>query len=430
MSISAFQALATFLTVDRCMRILMLLNLSCAIIKATVVLMLLGVVQACGGGGSSSDQPIEVATGGDDALPGDDAPGPEEETFDSPLAEVIAPAENPVTEQKRVLGKILFWDEQLSSDNTVACGTCHIPAAGGADPRLATNPGPDGLFDTDDDVVGSMGIVSRNAQNVPITDDVFGDAVQVTSRGSPNILMSMYAQDMFWDGRARTEFTDPIRSDEIVAADNASLESQALVPILSGVEMAHEGRDWADVTSKLAAVVPLGVAARLPSDVVDALADNPTYPALVLAAFGDSEITPVRIGLAIATYERTLVPDRTPWDRFMTGDETAMTEQQIEGWNQFSENTVCDNCHVPPEFTDHEFYNIGLRPASEDIGRQEVTLLATDFGSFKTPTLRNVGLRRSQMHVGWITDTQDAADFYNANAATTRHTQCFSASGH
>ncbi len=45
--------------------------------------------------------------------------------------------ENPITEQKSVLGKILFWDEQLSSDDTVACGTCHIPAAGGADPRLA-----------------------------------------------------------------------------------------------------------------------------------------------------------------------------------------------------------------------------------------------------------------------------------------------------
>jgi len=40
--------------------------------------------------------------------------------------------ENPVTEQKRVLGKILFWEEQLSSDDTVACGTCHIPAAGGS----------------------------------------------------------------------------------------------------------------------------------------------------------------------------------------------------------------------------------------------------------------------------------------------------------
>ena len=45
------------------------------------------------------------------------------------------PAENPLTPEKAVLGKALFWDEQLSSDNTMACGTCHRPAEGGADPR-------------------------------------------------------------------------------------------------------------------------------------------------------------------------------------------------------------------------------------------------------------------------------------------------------
>ena len=58
-------------------------------------------------------------------------------------AQLITPppesSANPVTEQKRVLGKILFWDEQLSSDDTVACGTCHIPAAGGGDPRLSAH---------------------------------------------------------------------------------------------------------------------------------------------------------------------------------------------------------------------------------------------------------------------------------------------------
>ncbi len=114
--------------------------------------------------------------------------------------------ENPVTEQKRVLGKILFWDEQLSSDDTVACGTCHIPAAGGADPRLSGHPGPDGLFGTEDDTIGSAGIVHRNTLNEPVTDPVFGLDRQVTGRASPTILMSMYAQDIFWDGRARSAY--------------------------------------------------------------------------------------------------------------------------------------------------------------------------------------------------------------------------------
>ncbi len=66
------------------------------------------------------------------------------------LDPVPVPDENPVTEAKRILGKILFWDEQLSSDNTVACGTCHKPGIGGADDRLGVNPGIDFEFNTDD----------------------------------------------------------------------------------------------------------------------------------------------------------------------------------------------------------------------------------------------------------------------------------------
>ena len=71
------------------------------------------------------------------------------------LPEVPIPVENPITEAKRVLGKILFWEEQLSSDNTVACGTCHIPSVGGADPRQFSHPGPDQIFGTNDDIIGS-----------------------------------------------------------------------------------------------------------------------------------------------------------------------------------------------------------------------------------------------------------------------------------
>ncbi len=342
-------------------------------------------------------------------------------------AQLITPPpespENPITEQKRVLGKILFWEEQLSSDDTVACGTCHIPAAGGADPRLSAHPGPDGLFATDDDTIGSAGIVHRNITNDPVVDPVFGSGRQVTGRASPTMLMSMYAQDILWDGRARSAFPDPLNQADILISSGGALESQAVVPILSNVEMAHDGRTWADVTNKLAVVMPLARAAIIPTDMAAALTQNPSYPELFDAAFGDPAITPARIGMAIATYERTLVPDQTPWDLFMAGDATAMTPDQIQGWTDFSEETVCDNCHTLPDFTDHQFYNIGLRPADEDVGRQAVTQLGDDFGRFKTPSLRNVGLRKAQMHVGWIFDVQDAVDFYNAESGNTRHTQ-------
>ena len=105
------------------------------------------------------------------------------------LPPVPVPPENPITEEKRVLGKILFWDEQLSSDDTVACGTCHIPASAGADPRPATNPGFDGIFDTDDDIIGSFGVVRRNALNEPVDDPLFGFEPQVTGRAAQSYFM-------------------------------------------------------------------------------------------------------------------------------------------------------------------------------------------------------------------------------------------------
>src|SRR4051812_31959769 len=73
------------------------------------------------------------------------------------LPPVPQPVENPITEPKRVLGKILFFEEQISSSNTVSCATCHVTARGGADPRLARNPGPDGVLNTPDDRIASPG---------------------------------------------------------------------------------------------------------------------------------------------------------------------------------------------------------------------------------------------------------------------------------
>lgn len=338
------------------------------------------------------------------------------------LGDAPVPAENPITEQKRVLGKILFWDEQLSSDDTVACGTCHKPAAGGADTRLALNPGFDQIFGSDDDVIGSPGIRALDENGLQVNDPMFGHDPQVTGRATPSFFTSMFADSNFWDGRATDEFVDPLDTSSTIIAEGGSLESQAVGPILSTVEMAQQGRDWDDVVSKLEQVTPLSLASNIPADMADALQGGTGYPQLFNAAFGDTEITPVRIALAIATYERTLVPNETPWDLYIAGDNNAMTSDQIEGWELFND-TACANCHEPPLFSDDNFRNIGLRPSFEDIGRQEVTGQNNDEGEFKTPSLRNVGLRSALMHVGWITDAADAIDFYNAGTNNTGHVQ-------
>jgi len=334
------------------------------------------------------------------------------------LAELIipVPSENIVTEPKRVLGKILFWDEQLSSDNTVACGSCHKPHVGGAEENPALHPGPDNIWDTDDDIIGSAGIRQYNNEMLLENNPHFNYKAQVTGRSSPSNINAMFSPTLFWDGRAIEVFIDPQNPVDVLIEKNGALESQAIGPILSSIEMAKLGRTWQDVIDKLQQVTPLALAENIPVDITIQLEKFANYQSLFEQAFGSEDITAARIGMAIATYERTLIADQTPWDKFIAGDTTAMTAEQVAGWEMFEESTVCDNCHKPPLFTDNKFYNIGLRPAQEDIGRQEVTQNIDDFGRFKTPSLRNSGLRKSLMHTGWVLDTRDAIDFYNALA--------------
>lgn len=336
-----------------------------------------------------------------------------------PLPRLQAPDGNPASEEKRILGKILFWDEQLSSDDTVACGSCHLPGSGGGDPRQGVNPGPDHVFGSADDVIGSIGIALYDEDMTPLAHPDFGYSPQVTGRAAPSFLTGVFADELFWDGRAGDALVDPVSGDVVIAA-GAALETQALGPILSSAEMAKSGRTWDDVVGKLERVTPLALAADLPDDVVNALDEVDDYPGLFALAFGDGAITPVRTALAIATYERSLVPDRTPFDRFAAGNTGALTGDQQAGLTLFRQS-VCNRCHGGPEFTNQAFATIGLRPPTEDIGRQAVTDNARDLGAFRVPSLRNVGLRATLMHNGRITDVQDAIDFYNAGTADTGH---------
>ncbi|MEL7240283.1 MAG: cytochrome-c peroxidase, partial [Planctomycetota bacterium] len=139
------------------------------------------------------------------------------------LPNVPVPAENPITEEKRVLGKILFWDEQLSTDNLTACGTCHIPSSAGGDPRIDVNPGLDGAFNTPDDVFGSPGVPRANANGNYIIDPAFDARLQVTGRQANIVVNAAYASDLFWDGRATSEFVDP-ETGEVVIAGGGGLE--------------------------------------------------------------------------------------------------------------------------------------------------------------------------------------------------------------
>ena len=143
-----------------------------------------------------------------------------------------------------------------------------------------------------------------------------------------------------------------------------------------------------------------------------AIAGGVSYPDLFAAAFGTPAITAQRIAFALASYQRTLIPDQTPYDLFVAGNPTALTPQQQNGLGVFNGPGRCHLCHTPGLFSDGQFRNLGLRPIAQDNGRQAVTGNPLDGGKFKVPSLRNAGLRTSFMHTGQFTTVQQVFGFY------------------
>lgn len=350
--------------------------------------------------------PVAVAQGG----PGGGGPG-----AGGPLPPVPVPANNPITVNKTMLGKALFFEEQLSSTSLVSCATCHISSAGGADPRSGgvqapVHPGPDGVTGTADDVLGSPGVPATNAAGEYTGDPSFGVDFQVTSRRSMPVINSAFVPQMFWDGRASGPFNDPVTGAPVSFGPVAP-EVQASEPPLSAVEMAHGSEDWVAIAARIEDADPLALAENLPTGLANFLLGR-DYPDLFQLAFGSPDVTPTRIIQAIATYERTLISDGTPFDAFLNVGPSALTPAQNRGLMIFNGPGRCGLCHNGPLFSDMGFHNIGLRPPTEDIGRQAVTGNPQDLGRFKTPHLRNVGLRAPYFHNGSAQTLAEVVDFY------------------
>jgi cytochrome c peroxidase len=337
-----------------------------------------------------------------------------------------APAGNPITSEKALLGKALFWDEQLSATRTVACATCHIPELGGSDPRTtgapgSVHPGPDGALGTADDVFGSPGVPLTRADGSYQPSGLFGMAAQVTGRKAPTVINAAFSPNVqFWDGRSDGTFEDPV-TGQLLLNGNAALESQAAVPPTSTAEMSHLGADWPGVVARLEASEPLALATGLPVELANFVAGR-TYPELFGAAFGTPEVTPARVAMAIATYERTLIGASAPFDAFVGGpggpggpggDPNALTQQERRGHDIFFGPGRCATCHGGPAFTDNQFHYTGVRPVAEDLGRFEVTGVPGARGRMKTPGLRNVELRGPFFHNGRFQTLGEVVAFYN-----------------
>ncbi|MCY7346523.1 MAG: FG-GAP-like repeat-containing protein [Pyrinomonadaceae bacterium] len=326
-----------------------------------------------------------------------------------------APPGNPVTATKAFLGKTLFWDEQLSSTRTVSCGTCHFAGNGGSDARSvnnnarAMNPGFDGVFNSADDVFASPGVISNNADGNYNWSPVYGFREQVTGRKSKSYIDAAYPNSLFWDGRATGVFTDPI-SGAVILPNGAALESQVLEPPVSSTEMAHGGRNWLDIASRIVVSKPLALSPTVPTALNEWIGGR-GYPELFQESFGTSEVTPARIAMAIATFERTVYSDRTPFDAAVSGI-TALTAQEQRGQGVFNQ-AQCNACHSGALLSDNQFHYIGVRPTNEDTGRFQVTGNPQNLGQFRTSSLRNVELRTPYMHNGRFNTLEEVIEFYN-----------------
>lgn len=287
------------------------------------------------------------------------------------LGPVEHPANNPTSQEKVLLGKLLFWDPILSGELDVSCATCHHPGFGYGD-GLDLSIGVAGQGLGPNRIETDPGRIPRVGRNAPtVLNAAYNGLLSQHQAYSPE------DAPMFWDSRA------------------LSLEEQALGPPQSFNEM----RGDAYTIDQTYAVL------------VSRLREIPEYVNLFRGAFGGNtnSVNEENIGKAIAAFERTIVSNNSPYDRYVRGDLNSLTDDQKRGMELFFGKAQCGNCHNGPMFSDFAHHNLGIE-ANPSTG--------ADAGlngqyQFRTPTLRNIALTAPYMHNGTQRTLREVMEFYN-----------------
>jgi cytochrome c peroxidase len=254
-----------------------------------------------------------------------------------PLPEVVPAKAGAPSEDRIVLGRMLYFEPRLSKSQQISCNSCHKLDAYGVDSQ-------------------------------PTSD---GHKGQKGDRNSPTVYNAAGHFVQFWDGRA------------------ADVEEQAKGPVMNPVEMA------------------------MPSEkvVVAVLKSMPEYVAAFKKAFPEDK-DPVNLNnaaVAIGAFERKLLtPSR--WDKFLKGDQAALTEQEKIGFNTFME-VGCQACHAGVYLGGNSFQKIGALkpyPDTADPGRFKVTKSEADRMMFKVPSLRNIERTSPYFHNGKVSTLNQA----------------------
>jgi cytochrome c peroxidase len=195
-----------------------------------------------------------------------------------------------------------------------------------------------------------------------------GDKGRIGTRNSPTILNSAYQYSYFWDGRAK------------------SLEEQTLGPIAAHVEMNLD-----------------------PAQAVKKLQSNPFYQEAFQKVFPKEGITIKTLAKALASFERSIVSGESRFDKYIAGDKTQLSHEEIKGFTLFLNKANCTVCHSGFNFSDQSFNNIGIN--NKDIGREKIKKRTLWKGAFKVPTLRNIVNSSPYFHDGSIKKLDEAVAF-------------------
>ena len=172
-------------------------------------------------------------------------------------------------------------------------------------------------------------------------------------------------------------------------------------------------------------LVPLGDATEMAHNVVDAvrrLNRNTGYRNEFLTVYGDTASAFLLVR-ALANFERTLVDFDAPFDHFIQGDATALSNEAIKGGKLFYGKAACVQCHSGVLLTDFGFANNGTAIVdSTDYGRELLTNESGDRYLFKIPSLRKVQITAPYMHDGSVSTLSDVVEQYNTGGANHSYT--------
>lgn len=316
----------------------------------------------------------------------------------------------PTNPEKVELGRLLFFDKELSGNRDISCATCHHPTLASADNRsLSVGTGGRGL--------GKMRQLGADRLDIP------RNAPEIFNRGSSEW------RTMFWDGRVAIATYIDSPADDLLPADlDSPLAAQAMFPVTSRHEMRGEIGDY-DLKGK-----PNDVAfsadhqlEEIWGTLTERLMANEEYVALFRAAYpGVTEFGFEHAANALAAFEIAAFSfDDAPFDRYVAGDLDALTAAEKEGALLFYGKAGCASCHGGTLLTDQDFHNIGvpqLGPGKNnedgyDFGRMLETGRQSDRFAFRTPPLRNVTLTGPYMHNGAYA-TLEGAVLHHLDAAT------------